>query len=242
MRIIMFISLRMTGAESRYATTEQAALAVLQCLQEVRWLVHGSQFPVIVYTNHSALIHLLKHDDAHGKMARWQLKLSEYDLEHVHIAGTQNVIADGLSWMPARYFDEQVGKRTELREMGDQREEKIGNKRRKKNGQGREKGKQNHEEDEEELEREMEVLAVERVLDQRYGMRGRRVNGMENWLGSCCGVISGEGMLLQWAGGRFGCGGRDFSGLMGRGGKDCFIRKEEGSYHCACWRRTSSAY
>ena len=160
-RIIMFISLWMTGAESRYATTEKDALAVLRCLQEVQWLVHGSQFPVIVYTDHSALIHLLKHDNAHGRMARWQLKLSEYDLEYDHIAGTQNIIANGLSQMPERYFDEQVGKRTDLRERGDPRKERIGNKRRKKNGQGVEKGKQNHGEDEEELEREMEVLAVE---------------------------------------------------------------------------------
>ena len=69
MRIIMFISLRMSGAESRYATTEQEALAVQRCLQEVRWLVHGSAYPTLVYTDHSALIYLLKHDDAHGRVA-----------------------------------------------------------------------------------------------------------------------------------------------------------------------------
>ena len=69
--------------------------------------MHGSQFPVIVYTDHSALIHLLKHDNAHGWMARWQLKLSEFDLEYVHIPGTQNVIADVLSRMPEKYFEEQ---------------------------------------------------------------------------------------------------------------------------------------
>jgi hypothetical protein len=30
--------------------------------------------------------------------------LAEYDLEYVHIPGTQKVIADGMSRIPARYF------------------------------------------------------------------------------------------------------------------------------------------
>ena len=81
MHIIMFISLRLEGAETRYSTTEQEALAVLRCLEEVSWLVQGSLHQVLVYTDHSALIHLLKHDDAHGKMARWQQKLSHFDIE-----------------------------------------------------------------------------------------------------------------------------------------------------------------
>ena len=41
MRIVMFISLRLTGAETRYSTTEQETLAVLRCLKEVSWLVQG---------------------------------------------------------------------------------------------------------------------------------------------------------------------------------------------------------
>ena len=104
MRIIMFISLRLEGAEPRYSTTEQEALAVWRCLKEVDWLVQGSAYPVLVYTDHSALIHLLKGDDVHGKIARWRQKLLEFDIEYVHIPGSQNAIADGLSRMPARYI------------------------------------------------------------------------------------------------------------------------------------------
>ena len=109
MRIVMFISVRMSSTETRYATTKQEALAVFRCLQDVRWLVHGSAYPVFVYTDHSALIHLLKHDDAHGRVARGQLKLCEYDVEYIYVPGTQNVIADGLSRMPERYFTRLVG-------------------------------------------------------------------------------------------------------------------------------------
>ena len=104
MRIVMFISLRLEGVEPRYSTTEQEALAVWRCLKEVSWLVQGSAHPVLVYKDHSALIHLLKGDDAHGKIARGQQKLSEFDVEYVHIPASQNVIADGLSRMPTRFF------------------------------------------------------------------------------------------------------------------------------------------
>ena len=119
MRIVMFISLRLADGDTRYSTTEQETLAVLRCLKEVSWLVQGSAYPVFVYTDHSALVHLLKHDDAHEKMARWQQKLSQYDLEYIHVPGTQNAVADGLSRMPTRYFDEkQIGKQLNEKERG----------------------------------------------------------------------------------------------------------------------------
>ena len=60
---------------------------------------------MFVYTYHSALIHLLKHDDAHGKMARWQQKLTQYDLEYIRVLGTQNAVANGLSRIPTGYFE-----------------------------------------------------------------------------------------------------------------------------------------
>ena len=96
-RIIKFISKPFNETESRYSTTEREALAVVRCLEEVRWLVLGSVFPTKVYTDHQALVKQLQKDDAHGRIARWQVHLSEYDVEYIHIPGTQNAIADGLS-------------------------------------------------------------------------------------------------------------------------------------------------
>ena len=119
MRIVMFISLRLADAETRYSTTEQETLAVLRCLKAVSWFVQGSAYPVFAYTDHSALVHLLKHDDTHGKMAIWQQKLSQYDLEYLHVPGTQNAVADGLSRMPTRYFEgKQMGKQLKEKEGG----------------------------------------------------------------------------------------------------------------------------
>ena len=102
LRIIRFLSKPFLPAETRYSTTEREALAVLRCLEEVRWLVLGSPFSTIVYTDHQALVSLLKKDDAHGRIARWQVRLSEYDVEYQHISGAANLLADGLSRMPQK--------------------------------------------------------------------------------------------------------------------------------------------
>jgi hypothetical protein len=104
MKIVMFISTRFADAETLHTTTEKEALAVIKCLTEVRWLILGARHPTKVYTDPSALI------------AKWQTKLAEYDLEYVHIPGTQKVIADGMSRIPAQYFalgatDENVEKK-----------------------------------------------------------------------------------------------------------------------------------
>src|SRR5947209_13267901 len=86
-------------------------------------------------------------------MARWQLKLSEYDVEYIHIAGTQNVIADSLSRMPERFFqpnqikDRKAGRGPEVEETRWQ-EDKEGS-------MGKDK------EDIEEVQGVQEVLGVE---------------------------------------------------------------------------------
>jgi len=99
MKVIMFISKRLLSAETRYTTTEREALAILRYLEEVRWLILGSPYTTKVYTDYSALVSLLKKDDAHRRIIRWQVRLSEYDIEYIHIPGRENALADGLSRM-----------------------------------------------------------------------------------------------------------------------------------------------
>lgn len=106
-RIIMFLSKPFSSPETRYNTTEREALAVVRCLEEVRWLVLGSPFPLKIYTDHRALLTILKGDEARGRLVRWQYQLAEYDLEIHHIPGSQNVIADGMSRMRTRSTGEE---------------------------------------------------------------------------------------------------------------------------------------
>ena len=47
-RIIMFISFRLAEVESRYSNLECEALAVIQCLAEIRWMIITSHYSVFV--------------------------------------------------------------------------------------------------------------------------------------------------------------------------------------------------
>ena len=51
----------------------------------------------MLYTDHQALLKCLKSEDTAGRIARWQLALSEYDLDVFHVRGKEITIADGLS-------------------------------------------------------------------------------------------------------------------------------------------------
>ena len=62
-----FLSFSITGISY---TEEREALAVLRCLQEVRRLVRGSQYPVKLHTDHLALLKVLESDHGYGRIAR----------------------------------------------------------------------------------------------------------------------------------------------------------------------------
>ena len=103
MRIVQFISKKLTPEETRYHTTDREALAVVRCLEECRWLVmQAASLPVILYTDHKALLSILQGETTSVRIAGWQLRLGEYNLDIVHVKGTENGLADGLSRTPIR--------------------------------------------------------------------------------------------------------------------------------------------
>lgn len=95
---IAFASRKLRGAELNYTTTEKECLAVVFAIEKFKQYVEGLQFEII--TDHSALIWLLKQNDLKGRLARWILKLQQYDFEIKHIKGSQNIVPDTLSRMP----------------------------------------------------------------------------------------------------------------------------------------------
>lgn len=116
-RIVMFISFRLSDAESRYSNSEREASAVIRCLAEVRWMVIASPHPVILYTDHEALKTLLTcaDNDAHGRIAKWQERLGEYDIKLLHRSAKTHFIgiADGLSRLPTRLLNSHVAEDVE---------------------------------------------------------------------------------------------------------------------------------
>ena len=56
-----------------------------------------ASIPVILYTDHKALVSILQNAETSSiRIAGWQLRVGEYNLDIVHVKGTENGLADGL--------------------------------------------------------------------------------------------------------------------------------------------------
>ena len=99
-RIIMFLSYRLNNTETRYSNSERECLAIVKSLAEVRWLIIGNKYPVIIYTDHEALKPIFATGQTEkGRVATWLDRLGEFDTKVVHRPSRDQHIglADGLS-------------------------------------------------------------------------------------------------------------------------------------------------
>ena len=94
-RPIYFYSRLLKDAETRYSATEREGLALVAGLKKFRVYVLGRK--VVARTDHAALSHMLRKTDLTGRIARWKLILSEYDVHYVTRPGEKHRNADGLS-------------------------------------------------------------------------------------------------------------------------------------------------
>ena len=93
--VICYASRTLTKAERNYTVTEKEALAVIYSVQQFRPYLYGVKFKLV--TDHSALRWLFDKKHAEGRIARWQLLLSDYDFDIQHRKGTQHGNADAMS-------------------------------------------------------------------------------------------------------------------------------------------------
>lgn len=123
-RPIAFISRRLSGAESRYSTTEQECLAIVWAIAQLRHYLVGKEF--VIHTDHKPLVWLKNHMDASSRLHRWQTKLQEYQYVIKYKPGKENYVADELS----RNFEDDVPTEDKEKEediLGDIRSLFIGN-------------------------------------------------------------------------------------------------------------------
>ena len=93
--VIYYASKTLNEAQRNYTTTEKELLVVVFELEKFRSYILGS--PIIVYTYHSGLKHLLSKKETKPRLIRWILLLQEFDIQIKDKIGVENLVADHLS-------------------------------------------------------------------------------------------------------------------------------------------------
>jgi hypothetical protein len=92
---IAFASTKLTETQSRWATIEREAYAVIWALKKYRhWLLLSE---VVVYSDHNPLSYLTLSAPKSAKLTRWSLALQEYNLTFHYKPGREQVVPDFLS-------------------------------------------------------------------------------------------------------------------------------------------------
>lgn len=94
-KVICYLSRSLTKTERRFSVTEKECLAVLFAVEKLRPYIEGTKFTVI--TDHYSLKWLYSIKDPIGRIARWAVRLQQYDFEIIHRKGKDHVVPDALS-------------------------------------------------------------------------------------------------------------------------------------------------
>lgn len=96
--VVAYASRSLHKAEKPYSTPEKECLAVIWALEHFRPYVEGLH--VTIFTDHNSLRWLMSRPNPSGRLARWSLRLQDFDFSIVHKPGTRNTVPDALSRNP----------------------------------------------------------------------------------------------------------------------------------------------
>lgn len=87
-QVIAYASALMNAAQRNYGTTHKELLAIIFALEHFRIYCFHAKIRII--TDHHSLCHLQKFKRPRGRLARWLLALSEYEIEVVYTKGEKH--------------------------------------------------------------------------------------------------------------------------------------------------------
>ena len=97
-RVIAYASRTLNKAERNYSATERECLGVVWSTDYFKYYLLGT--PFVIYTDHNPLTYLRSVTQPQGRLARWVLKLEQYDYELKYRPGRLIPHADALSRHP----------------------------------------------------------------------------------------------------------------------------------------------
>lgn len=92
---IAYASRTLNKCERKYSVTEKELIAVIFSIEKFRSYVQGSRFTV--ETDHASLLWLTNISNPTGRLARWAIRLSQFNFNIIHRKGKHNIVADALS-------------------------------------------------------------------------------------------------------------------------------------------------
>ena len=108
-RPIMFLSRCLTGPETRYGPSEQEVACLVWAVKKLRTMIHSSNHPVVVLTDHAATKGIVEKspltttstERSNRRLICAAIYLSEYNLQIYHLPGRLNFVPDALSRLKA---------------------------------------------------------------------------------------------------------------------------------------------
>ncbi len=93
--VTAYASRVLISAECKYSVTHLEALAVVWALKHFRDIIYD--YPINVYTDHSAVTQLFSGKNLTGRLARWYLIIIQFEPTVKYLPGKANAVADTLS-------------------------------------------------------------------------------------------------------------------------------------------------